>query len=246
LKKLLIPTLAFACVLALPFVPRIDLPNYFDFADQRSFFGIPNFWNVVSNVPFLLVALWGARSLGRPQAFLESWERVSYAAFLTGIALVTFGSAYFHLHPSDATLVWDRLPMTIAFTSLFASVTGERLSPRAGKLLLAPLLAAGVASVFYWYFTDDVRPYGLIQYFPMLAIPLMLLLYPPRYTAAWGIPAMIGLYAIAKALETFDRPIGDALSTGGHRWKHIAAAAAVLCYIVSIQRRKPLCYPDPQ
>src|SRR3990172_102797 len=37
------------------------LPNYHNFADQRALWGVSNFWNVVSNLPFLLVALWGLR-----------------------------------------------------------------------------------------------------------------------------------------------------------------------------------------
>jgi len=181
------------------------------------------------------------RVLRRSQAFFEPWERLAYVTLLAGVGLVTFGSAYFHLFPSNATLVWDRLPMTIGFMSLFASIIGERISLRAGRLLLLPLLAAGIASVVFWDLTGDVRPYGLVQYFPVLAIPLMLLLYPPRYSGAWGIVAMIGLYVIAKSLETFDRPISTVIATGGHPWKHVAAAAAVLCYVISVERRRPVC-----
>jgi hypothetical protein len=53
----------------LPPIPQ-DL-RYHEFADHRTVWGIPNFWNVVSNLPFLLVALWGLRALRSPAAFLE-------------------------------------------------------------------------------------------------------------------------------------------------------------------------------
>jgi hypothetical protein len=35
--------------------------SYHHFADQRTIFGIPTFWNVVSNVPFLAVGAAGLR-----------------------------------------------------------------------------------------------------------------------------------------------------------------------------------------
>jgi hypothetical protein len=38
------------------FVPPIPQPQtYHRFADEHTMLGIPNFWNVVSNVPFILV-----------------------------------------------------------------------------------------------------------------------------------------------------------------------------------------------
>jgi len=55
--------------------------------------------------------------------------------FLTGI-----GSSYYHLYPDNRTLVWDRLPMTIAFMALFGAIVGEYISRRAARELFAPLL----------------------------------------------------------------------------------------------------------
>jgi len=39
-----------------PFGQDLD---YHNFADRRSFWGIPNFFNVMSNIPFLIVGLIG-------------------------------------------------------------------------------------------------------------------------------------------------------------------------------------------
>src|SRR5215469_11665902 len=44
----------------LPKIPQDQA--YHQFADQRTLLGIPNFWNVVSNIPFLVV---GAVGLAR-------------------------------------------------------------------------------------------------------------------------------------------------------------------------------------
>jgi hypothetical protein len=40
-----------ASLLGLP--PIVQDQNYHDFADQRTLFGIPHFWNVISNIPFI-------------------------------------------------------------------------------------------------------------------------------------------------------------------------------------------------
>ncbi|MGC9969135.1 MAG: ceramidase domain-containing protein [Bryobacteraceae bacterium] len=214
--------------------------RYHEFAGHRTVWGVPNFWNVVSNLGFLLVALWGLRALRSPAAFLESWERAAYCILLAGLALVAAGSTYYHLRPDNGTLFWDRLPMTVVFMSLLAATIGERISAHAGRLLLLPLVALGVASVVYWRFSGDLRLYGLVQYYPLAALPLMVVLFPPRYSGAAGLVAMMGFYALAKLAEGFDRQLAAILPAGGHPWKHVAAAAAMLCYVNMVARRRPV------
>jgi len=190
-------------------------PAYHGFADRRTIIGVTNFWNVVSNLPFLVVALWGWRGAATAE------RRI----FLIGVAGVTFGSGWYHAHPDNATLFWDRLPMTVAFMALFAEVIGKRVSSRTGRRLLIPLLVFGVASVIYWRYTDDLRFYVLVQFFPLLA--LLLLLDGRRDPLL----SLIGLYAFAKLLEWQDHAIAAVVSTGGHPWKHLAASAAVFAYV---------------
>jgi hypothetical protein len=49
-----------ASLAILPLLPPIPQdPSYHQFADQRTLLGIPNFWNVVSNLPFVLVGAIG-------------------------------------------------------------------------------------------------------------------------------------------------------------------------------------------
>ena len=220
--------------------PIAQDPRYHAFADQRTFFGIPNFWNVASNLPFLLVALWGGRALRSPSAFFQPWERLAYAVLLAAVAIVAAGSSYYHAWPDNDTLFWDRLPMALVFMSLLAATIGERTSPSAGRWLLLPLLAIGVTSVVWWKFSGDLRLYVVVQFYPMLALPLMLVLFPPRYTGAAGVWSMIGLYALAKILELFDHQISGFVATGGHPWKHISGAAAMLCYVETVARRRPI------
>ena len=56
----LIAVISLAAVTILSLAPRLPLgPSYHVFADQRTLFGIPNALNVLSNIPFLLVGMWG-------------------------------------------------------------------------------------------------------------------------------------------------------------------------------------------
>lgn len=216
------------------------LPGYHDFADQRTLWGVPNFWNVITNVPFLLAALWGLRAAGSPAAFVEKWERTAYRILLLSVGLVAAGSGYYHAWPSDATLFWDRLPMAMVFMTLVASTVGERISARAGRRLLLPLLAIAVLSVVYWRIADDLRLYVLVQFYAVAALPLMILLFPPRYSGTAGVLAMIVLYGIALALDRSDRAVAAIIPTGGHPGKHIAAAAAMFTYLSTVSTRRRL------
>jgi hypothetical protein len=107
--------------------------------------------------------------------------------------------------------------MAVAFMGLFAAVLDDRVGPGVGLRLLPWLVAAGLASVAYWHRTEgrgegDLRPYYLVQYGTMLALPALLLLGAPRYTGAGYLFAALGWYAAAKACEhPLDAPIFDRL-----------------------------------
>jgi hypothetical protein len=138
-------------MLVTPAIPQNE--DYHDFADQRTLFlGIPNTLNVISNIPFFFVGVTGLilchyKDYFRLSSQGELW---SWTLFFAGVTAVAFGSSYYHLNPNDATLVWDRLPMTIAFTSIMAIFIIERVDERAGAKSLAPLVIAGALSILYW------------------------------------------------------------------------------------------------
>ncbi len=218
-------------------------PKYHDFADRRTFLGVPHLFNVLSNAPFLLVGVLGiVRVVRRRDAFREPAEAYSYFVFFVGIGLTAFGSGYYHLDPTDARLVWDRLPIAMAFMALFAGVIGERAGVRLGLALLGPLMALGLASVFYWTHTDDLRPYYFVQGYPMLAIPLLLLLFPPRYTRGTDLLVAVAWYAAAKVCELYDREIycllGEVVS--GHTIKHLLSAAGAFWVLRMLWLRRPI------
>jgi Ceramidase len=218
-----------AALLLLPPIPQDQ--SYHHFADHRSLLGVPNFWNVVSNLPFIAVGAAGLRRFHR--------EAATFAIFL-GIFLTGFGSSYYHWNPSGSTLFWDRLPITLCFTAILAVVVGERLSARLGAVLLWPLLATGVFSLLLWRATGDLRLYGWVQFFPCLALPLLLLLCPPKYTGTfyWVIAGV--LYALAKLFELNDRAVDAHFILSGHTLKHLFAAAACFAVLRYFQMRRPI------
>jgi hypothetical protein len=207
-------------------------PAYHAFADARTLWGVPNFWNVASNALFPVLGLWGAWRVARgPLDSLAAAQRMAWMVFFLGAAVVGLGSSWYHLHPDNASLVWDRLPMTLAFMALFAALVGEHVELRWGRALLWPLLAAGLASVSWWAWTEargqgDLRPYAAVQFLPLLLIPGGLVAFPrPGRGPLW---VVLGLYALAKALEYWDGAILAAIGlTGGHAFKHVAAALGI-------------------
>jgi hypothetical protein len=214
------------------FPPLLQDQNYHQFADQRNLFGIPNFWNVVSNLPFIAVGAAGLLLLRRDP---------TTTVIFSGIFLTGFGSSYYHWSPSDATLFWDRLPMTLCFAAILAAVVEERVDAKAGKALLWPLLAIGIFSLLLWRWTGDLRLYAWAQFFPFLALVLILWLFPPKYTGTfyWAIAA--ALYALAKLFELYDHEIFSAGSfVSGHTLKHLAAAAASFAILRLFLTRRPI------
>jgi hypothetical protein len=239
-------TLAAGLLMAFTKPPFAQDPTYHLFADDRAFAGVPNFWNVVTNLPFLLVGAFGLARLGR----LRRPElRTGILVFSFGVALVAFGSALYHLAPSNATLVWDRLPMTVGFMALFSLIVRDRLSEGLGRRALGPLLVLGASSVAYWYATElqgagDLRFYYVIQFLPMLLIPLMLLTGPGAggLRASW-IWATLAIYLLAKQAESHDRALFEATALlSGHSLKHLIAAGAVLCALRAALRPRPAAH----
>jgi hypothetical protein len=235
--------------LLLPQAPQP--PSYHMFADRRSVLGIPNFGDVVSNLPFAAVGLWGLVFVLRssfeqnPKQFTHRRERWPYLVIFAGLLLTAFGSSYYHLHPGNARLVWDRLPMTVVFMSLVSATVAERVSLRAGLWLLPVLLLIGVGSVLQWYLSElrgagDLRFYSAVQAYSVLFL-LTALLLPPRYTRGSDLAIVAGFYVLAKVLELLDKPIFELTGhiISGHTLKHLAAAGAAYWILKMLTKRRP-------
>ena len=226
----------FAGVMALE--PIAQSAAYHNFADQRFLLGVPNLLDVASNIAFVIVGALGiALCAGqRRPPRVASWRVFFIATVLTG-----FGSAYYHWAPNDATLVWDRLPMALAFMALLVALVVEHVGEGLERFLLAPALAVGAMSVLWWWWSGDLRPYLWVQFAPLLCIPLLLAMFPARYTHRRFIFYGIGLYALAKAAEIEDKDIFTLTAhvISGHTLKHLLAAGAIFALLVMLQRRAP-------
>jgi len=218
--------------------------NYHSFADQRTYFSIPNFWNVISNVPYFIFGGAGIIFLLRKRKdTLLTANYFSYQVFFAGAFLISFGSAYYHAWPTNETLVYDRLPMTVAFMGFFAVVVGEFINEKRGKVFLLPLLALGIFSVLYWRYTEhqgqgDLRLYALVQYLPMILLPLIVILFKRKEHRTKYLWYMMLSYLAAKLFEAGDEVIF--LRTpflSGHTLKHFAASCAPLFFLLYLKER---------
>ena len=236
----------FAIVVVFLFVEPYPQPqSYHAFADDRTLLGIANFWNVATNIFFLIpgiAGLWMLRS--RDHAGTVSGLYPAYHLLFAGVLLTAFGSGWFHLAPNNDTLFWDRLPMTIAFMSLLAIIVGEHVSVRLGRRLLWPLLAIGAASVLYWDYSEsqgagDLRLYGLVQFLPILLLPTILLMYRSVFDRTAFVWVVFFLYALAKIFEQLDATLyslGEIIS--GHSIKHVCAALGPIVLIYGGMKRR--------
>ncbi|MDQ7017128.1 MAG: ceramidase domain-containing protein, partial [Gammaproteobacteria bacterium] len=131
-------TITLVLIISIIFVwnlpPIAQDTHYHLFADKRTILDIPNFWNVLSNLPFLFVGLAGLYGLLRSKKIqLMDEQKTASVLFFFAVAWVAIGSGYYHLWPDNSTLLWDRLPMTVAFMALFSIVLSEFVSTRFSK-----------------------------------------------------------------------------------------------------------------
>lgn len=228
---------AIIVVILLPAIPQD--PGYHQFADSRSYLGINNFINVSSNIFFIVAGITGLHLT--VMTATDSYRsgssvlRQMYYMFFTGLLLTGFGSGWYHLSPDNMSLMWDRLPMAIAFMAFFSVVITERAPElwrqRWSQRMLWLLIVVGLTSVLYWAYTEsqqqgDLRLYVLVQFLPALLIPFILLLYPARYPGDRYIWSLLACYVASKLFEHWDDAIfilTDA-TVSGHSLKHMAAA----------------------
>lgn len=215
-------------------------PNYHVFADSNIFFGIPNFWNVISNVPFLIV---GGFGLMRKVCLENKKSIFAYQFLCGGVFLIGLGSVYYHVAPSTPTLVWDRLPMTIGFMALFWLLIEERVYPKLCGFALILFLLIGVSSVAYWAWSEakgmgDLRPYVIVQFLPLILIPTILILFKSNYLRNDYLVYSFFFYILAKLFEHFDWQTQEFLIyLSGHTIKHLFASIAVLFIVLAVPKK---------
>ncbi len=210
--------------------------EYHNFADSATLFSIPNFWNVISNLPFVIIGVIG---LIKVMSIKEYPLKSNFVVFFVGIFFTGFGSGYYHFNPNDTTLIWDRLPMTISFMSFLSIIIGEFIDSNKGKKFLPSFLFIGMLSIVYWIFSEDLRFYALIQFLPILLILIILFLSKKELAYKKYFWLIIVSYTIAKFLESYDDFIYSVTykMISGHSLKHIAAAVGPYLFYTFVNRK---------
>ncbi|MEV8522403.1 hypothetical protein ABZR86_21570 [Dyella marensis] len=233
-------------IVALALPPMAQPQSYHGFADQRGWLGIPNFGDVMSNLAFLAVGLMGLAAMRLPA--VQAMGRTSMHAYgmtFAGLALTAFGSAYYHWAPSDARLVWDRLPMTLVFMPLLAATLAERLRWRSDQPLLA-LSLLGVGTVVYWKLTGNLLPYFAAEGGSILLLLLAVALLPTPWSGRAQLFAVLATYLVAFACEQGDKLVFQATggNVSGHTIKHLVAALAFYVLLRMLRRQRLLTDSD--
>ena len=222
---------AFAAMFLVKPIPQDEA--YHHFVDQREILGIPNFWNVISNIPIFLVGLIGTiAGIKKKWVGFDTPAYGVYVLFFIGVGFIGLGSAYYHLNPNTSTLLWDRLPMSISFMAFFSAIITEHVHEKSGRVMLWPLIVLGCGTVLYWYWSEqsgsgDLRPYALVQFLPIVLIPFMVVTQQSLFTRTKDLYLVLILYLLAKLAEHFDSflyALTKVLS--GHTLKHFLAALA--------------------
>jgi len=235
----------FLAALSAPFVlggllhfayPLVQPADYHHFADTRLICGVHNGADVLSNLAILAAGLvnlcWCWRRRASDAVQMPGMLMVSL-----GFVMAAAGSAVYHLRPTDATLVWDRLPMTVIFAGilamLYTSITGRRVP----WSQLASLVAPAMLTALIWARFGELWPYALLQYGGLAAVVGFTISRKVANPSGWW--ALICCYGVAKLLEMFDSSIWVATDhvLAGHSLKHIACGAAGIALLAIV---KPL------
>lgn len=235
---LIVTLIGITIIFLLP--PIAQSNSYHQFADKRYSNGIYNCYNVISNFPFLLIGAIGLfRSIKQKRTYTDPM-----LLFFAGICLTGIGSSYYHANPSTERLLWDRLPMTISFMSFFSLILSEFIRKDLGKKLVIHFICIGILSVLYWYNGElrgkgDLRFYALVQFMPLVLIPLILMLFRKNSTSTDLYWLIILLYAAAKLCEQYDEAIFQFTHViSGHTLKHLIATLTPLTLLLKQNIKK--------
>ena len=211
--------------------PLRQTTAYHQFVDVRVWCGVPRVGDVLSNGAILFSGLFAAYLLAtaRRCASVEKTDRI-FVVFLIGVIGTALGSSFYHWAPSDARLVWDRLPMTIVLQASLALVMANRFGTALGEKFLCVLLPLGVLSVVWWATFGDLLPYLVVRVGAGVCVMVVLLRGFAWRTDRWFVVAL----ALDPMLTWFERHDSDVFwwtqqLVSGHTVKHVLAGTALAC-----------------
>lgn len=230
-------TLAAAAAIVALAPPVQRGPAFHVYADRRGWLGIANAADVLSNLPFVIAGLAG---LLRWRPGTPWMAAPSFAGFVA----IGLGSGGYHLHPGDASISFDFLPIVLTLSWIAGMVIADRHDRRLGLAVAVAGTVASAASVAVWYFGGgtaggDLRFYVGLQAALVVVVALAALLPAPRSVVnrSW-ILAGVGGFLVARAMSSSDQCLYDAVGVSGHTLKHLALGAASACVVRGTLRPK--------
>jgi hypothetical protein len=200
---------------------------------RRHRFLVPNFGDVISNIFIFAGGMMGAillqfaKQQDNGEDIMRQWQlNVCLPILFYSTILISIGSTYYHWNPTDKSLVWDRLPMTLAFVSTFCFMLEEYIPDvGCGRILLFPLMGVGIFSIAYWRWSDDLRLYAMVQFLPPSIITGLLVWSDPQHGGKHLHTTALISYALAKHCEDRDYEIFEMTGqrVSGHSLKHALA-----------------------
>ncbi len=195
-------------------------------------FGIPHGFNVLTNVPFLFVGVWGLLLLRRAGPLSDPSRRDALGLWISTV-LLCFGSGLYHLYLTTFTLALDRICIA-GITGFFAALSLTRTRGWTYDVRRTLLLVLGAqGTVVVWLLGGTSIPYGVVQAVGGVAVLLLFLQARRRGRVeradVVAVGAFLGLYGVAKLFEVLDAPICELTGVfGGHPIKHLIAAAGLM------------------
>jgi len=208
------------------------------FVDARSWWGLPNTLDVLSNLPLVLAGVAGfwtlrGRTLAQPTAH-------ALRVFFAGLIFSGLGSASYHWAPDAGSLVIDRLGMAVAFAGVLALAVAERIGTLESHSFLPVALVAAMVSAALPQLQGHVLPWAVVQFGGMGLVAWLAMRAPAKGALGVSWAGVIVLYAVAKLLELGDeavfRSTGEWVS--GHSLKHVTAACAALPVLWSLRQHR--------
>lgn len=221
-------------------------PAYHALADTRNLQGVVSrAGDILTNLAIFAAGLFGLALRSRMNVAPEA--RAVVNVLIAASILTALGSAYYHLAPANATLIWDRLGIAVVLSSLLVIVMADRLHPLFAREALWPFTGLGIASVVLWGVTEamgqeDLLLYLVVRFGAGAAIVLLLILRPPRYTGTvWLFAAVLCEIAMA-FLERIDHEVFRLTGglASGHNLKHVLAGIALAFVFWWLRARKTL------
>ena len=225
------------------------------FADTRAWRGLPNAMDVLSNLPFAAIGVWGLLRLRRLSRLRKDARKAMPPSqrtrqpsdgalegarmFFAGLILTAAGSVFYHLQPDAMRLAVDRAGMSVAFAGILGIAVCDRVSARAGRPAAWFMLVAGLLAAGHHLETANVLPWALVQFGGMAVILALALAKPSSGALGVRLGQVIVLYGLAKLFELWDQAIFDATRAliSGHTLKHLTAALAALPVLRALARQ---------